>query len=146
MILMDIHLLGMSGLEALHIFRQDQPTRQIPVIAVSANAMPLDVVKEHNNGVPGDFKNAIDWLSRPTTGFTDVFKGQPVAVIGASPGGFGIIRPQNHWLPVLPVLPVLRALGMRYWSGGRLMVSRASKVFTDDGTLLDSAVRGQIEE
>lgn len=98
------------------------------------------VTPEYNNGVPGVFKNAIDWLSRPTTGFTDVFKDRPVAVIGASPGGFGTILAQNHWLPVL------RALGVRYWSGGRLMVSRASSVFADDGTLQDSTVRGQIEQ
>lgn len=95
---------------------------------------------EYNDGVPGVFKNAVDWLSRPTTGFTNVFKDRPVAVIGASPGVFGIILAQNHWLPVL------RALGVRYWSGGRLMVSRASTVFADDGTLKDSAIRGQIEE
>ena len=98
------------------------------------------VSPEYNNGVPGVFKNAVDWLSRPTPGFTDVFKDRPVAVIGASPGGFGTILAQNHWLPVL------RALGVRYWSGGRLMVSRASAVFADDGALQDSAVRGQIEE
>jgi CheY-like chemotaxis protein len=44
-ILMDINLPGMSGLEALQILSQDAATRHIPVIAVSANAMPLDVVK-----------------------------------------------------------------------------------------------------
>jgi CheY-like chemotaxis protein len=44
-ILMDINLPGMSGLEALQILNQDAATRHIPVIAVSANAMPLDVVK-----------------------------------------------------------------------------------------------------
>jgi CheY-like chemotaxis protein len=43
-ILMDINLPGMSGLEALQILSQDAATRYIPVIAVSANAMPLDVV------------------------------------------------------------------------------------------------------
>ena len=43
-ILMDINLPGMSGLEALQILSQDAATRHIPVIAVSANAMPLDVV------------------------------------------------------------------------------------------------------
>jgi CheY-like chemotaxis protein len=44
-ILMDINLPGMSGLEALQVLSQDAATRHIPVIAVSANAMPLDVVK-----------------------------------------------------------------------------------------------------
>jgi DNA-binding response OmpR family regulator len=41
---MDIHLPGMSGLEALRILHRDPVTKHIPVIAVSANAIPLDVV------------------------------------------------------------------------------------------------------
>jgi len=42
-ILMDINLPGISGFEALKILRSDPDTAHIPVIAVSANAMPLDV-------------------------------------------------------------------------------------------------------
>ncbi len=42
-ILMDINLPGMSGFEALQILRSDPATAHIPVIAVSANAMPLDI-------------------------------------------------------------------------------------------------------
>jgi PAS domain S-box-containing protein len=44
-ILMDINLPGMSGLEALKILREDSATAHIPVIAISANAMPRDVEK-----------------------------------------------------------------------------------------------------
>ncbi|MDD5286940.1 MAG: response regulator, partial [Desulfuromonadaceae bacterium] len=42
-ILMDINMPGISGLEALKILRDDPATAQIPVIAVTANAMPLDI-------------------------------------------------------------------------------------------------------
>ena len=42
-ILMDINLPGISGFEAMKILRSDPTTAHIPVIAVSANAMPLDV-------------------------------------------------------------------------------------------------------
>jgi PAS domain S-box-containing protein len=49
-ILMDIHLPGMSGLEALRILHRDPVTKHIPVIAVSANAMPLDVVNGFSEG------------------------------------------------------------------------------------------------
>jgi PAS domain S-box-containing protein len=42
-ILMDINLPGINGFEALKILRSDPATAHIPVIAVSANAMPLDV-------------------------------------------------------------------------------------------------------
>ena len=44
-ILMDINLPGMSGIEALKILREDPATAHIPVIAISANAMPRDVEK-----------------------------------------------------------------------------------------------------
>jgi len=42
-ILMDINLPGMSGMEALKILQEDPRTAHIPVIALSANALPRDV-------------------------------------------------------------------------------------------------------
>jgi PAS domain S-box-containing protein len=44
-ILMDINLPGISGIEALKILREDPVTAHIPVIALSANAMPRDIEK-----------------------------------------------------------------------------------------------------
>ncbi|MEO8445530.1 MAG: ATP-binding protein, partial [Gammaproteobacteria bacterium] len=44
-ILMDINLPGISGLEALKILRADPATAQIPIIALSANAVPRDIEK-----------------------------------------------------------------------------------------------------
>jgi signal transduction histidine kinase/CheY-like chemotaxis protein len=44
-ILMDINLPGLSGIEALRILAEDPATASIPVIALSANAMPRDIVK-----------------------------------------------------------------------------------------------------
>src|SRR3954447_25576888 len=43
---------------------------------------------EYNNSIPGVFKNTIDWLSRPPSDIKRVFGGKPVALMGASPGGF----------------------------------------------------------
>jgi len=43
MILMDINLPGISGIEALKILRGDPATAHIPVVALSANAMPRDI-------------------------------------------------------------------------------------------------------
>ncbi|GAB1407625.1 NADPH-dependent FMN reductase [Thermomonas brevis] len=95
---------------------------------------------EYNNGIPGVFKNGIDWLSRtsPVGDIPAVFGGRPFAVVGASPGGFGTILSQNHWLPVL------KTLGVRLWAGNRLMVSRAGGVFDADGKLTDERVRAQL--
>jgi PAS domain S-box-containing protein len=44
-ILMDINLPGISGIEALEILRGDPATAHIPVIALSANARPRDIEK-----------------------------------------------------------------------------------------------------
>lgn len=98
----------------------------------------LLVTPEYNNGIPGVFKNAIDWLSRPSSDIARVFGGRSVGLIGASPGGFGTILAQDAWLPVL------RTLGVTLYTGGRLMVSRASGVFGEDGALADAAVEKQL--
>jgi signal transduction histidine kinase/CheY-like chemotaxis protein len=45
LILMDINLPGISGIEALRILRDDPDTARIPVVALSANAMPRDIEK-----------------------------------------------------------------------------------------------------
>jgi len=42
LILMDIHLPGMSGLEALKVLRADAVTAAMPVIAVTASVMQQD--------------------------------------------------------------------------------------------------------
>jgi PAS domain S-box-containing protein len=42
-ILMDINLPGISGIQALKILRADPATAHIPVLAISANAMPRDI-------------------------------------------------------------------------------------------------------
>ena len=44
-ILMDINLPGISGITALSILGDDTITASIPVIALSANAMPRDIEK-----------------------------------------------------------------------------------------------------
>ena len=44
-ILMDINLPGISGLDAMKILRADSSTAHIPIIAISVNALPQDVEK-----------------------------------------------------------------------------------------------------
>jgi len=45
MILLDINLPDISGIEVLKIIREDAATAHIPVVAISANAMPRDIEK-----------------------------------------------------------------------------------------------------
>jgi CheY-like chemotaxis protein len=49
-ILMDVNLPGISGIEALKILRADPLTAHIPVVALSANAMPRDIAVGLNLG------------------------------------------------------------------------------------------------
>jgi NAD(P)H-dependent FMN reductase len=93
---------------------------------------------EYNSGMPGVLKNVMDWLSRPPEQIGRVFRGRPVAIMGASPGGFGTVSAQGTWLPVL------KTLGARTWSGGRMLVSGAGKVFDEDGQLIDDSVRKRL--
>ena len=106
--------------------------------AIAAADGLLLVTPEYNNSIPGVFKNAIDWLSRPPADISRVFGGKPIAIIGASPGGFGTILSQEAWLPVL------RTLGTRPWFGGRLLVSRAATVFDEGGRIVSDATIEQL--
>jgi chromate reductase, NAD(P)H dehydrogenase (quinone) len=100
----------------------------------------LLVTPEYNNAMPGVFKNAIDWLSRPPADIPRVFGNRPIAVIGASPGGFGTVLAQNSWLPVL------RTLGTRPWFGAQMHVSRAGSVFNEIGEMIDGKVLEQLKQ
>lgn len=93
---------------------------------------------EYNNSIPGPFKNAIDWLSRPPADIPKVFGNKPLTVVGASPGGFGTVLSQSAWLPVL------RTLGVRQWFGDRLLLSRAGDAFDESGQLVDEGVKERL--
>ncbi|HWN37484.1 MAG TPA: NADPH-dependent FMN reductase [Gammaproteobacteria bacterium] len=100
----------------------------------------LLVTPEYNNSVPGVFKNAIDWLTRPPADIPRVFAKRPVGLIGASPGGFGTLLSQTAWLPVL------KTLGTAAYFGGRLQVSRADGVFDGAGNMVDERIREQLKK
>ncbi len=112
------------------------PTRveELKNVVAAADGL-LIVTPEYNNSIPGVFKNAIDWMSRPPADIPKVFGGKPVTLIGASPGGFGTILSQEAWLPVL------RTLGTKPWFGAKLYVSRAGNVFDENGAMIDDTVR-----
>ena len=98
----------------------------------------LLVTPEYNQSIPGVFKNAIDWLSRPASDITRVFGGRPVGLIGTTPGGMGTTFSQTAWLPIL------RTLGTRPFFGKTLYVSGAAKVFDADGRLMDQELRERL--
>jgi chromate reductase, NAD(P)H dehydrogenase (quinone) len=139
--------LEIGSISGIPLYDGDVEASQgIPPVVQALKAKLIDsdglllVTPEYNNSIPGVFKNAIDWLSRPPADIPKTFGGRPVGVIGASPGGFGTILAQNAWLPVL------RTLGTRTWFGGRLQVSRAGSVFNEAGELNDEAIREQLRK
>lgn len=99
----------------------------------------LIATPEYNNSIPGVAKNAIDWLSRPATDIPRVFGNKPVVVMGATAGPNGTLLAQVAWLPVL------RTLGTTYWSGGRMLVAGAGKLFDAEGRLVDDPTRARLK-
>jgi chromate reductase, NAD(P)H dehydrogenase (quinone) len=95
---------------------------------------------EYNNSLPGVFKNAIDWLTRPPKDIPRVFGDKPVALFGATPGGGGTRLGQAAWGPVL------RTLGTRAWNGKQLYVAKAGDVFDADGNMVDEKVKKLLTE
>jgi chromate reductase, NAD(P)H dehydrogenase (quinone) len=86
---------------------------------------------EYNNGMPGVLKNGIDWLSRPGSETRQLFGGRPLALMGASPGGFGTLLAQTAWLPVF------KSLGVALWVDRTLMLSRAHQTIDANGEIVD---------
>jgi len=138
--------LDLATLHGIPLYDADVESRDglpAPVEALKARVVAADglllATPEYNNGIPGVFKNGIDWLSRPSDDIPRVFGDRPVAVMGASPGGFGTILSQDAWLSVL------RTLRARQWVGGRLMVSRAASVMGADGEIADEKTIAQLD-
>lgn len=137
--------LDVASLRGIPLYDGDVEAQGIPASvsqlkeAIVAADGVLLVTPEYNNSVPGVFKNAVDWLSRPSSDIKRVFGGRRFALIGASAGNFGTALSQAAWLPVL------RTLGTEPWFGARLLVSRAGGVFDEAGNLKDAAIEEQLK-
>lgn len=107
--------------------------------AIAAADGVIIATPEYNNSLPGVFKNAVDWLTRPPADIKRVWGNKPVAIIGATVGGFGTILAQDAWAATM------RHLGVRLWFGDRLLVSGAAKVFDAHGELTDEKTRENLK-
>ena len=140
-----------GGLKAMPPYDADDDGPDAPgaVTAMRAAVVAADAIvfatPEYNSSVPGQLKNAIDWLSRPIA--TNVLRNKPVAVVGASTGMFGAVWAQAE------LGKVLAATGARV-VGGELPVPQAHERFDEEGRLNDSeleqalaaVVRSLVEE
>jgi len=138
--------LDIASISDIPLYNGDVEAQGMPVSVqalkaalIGADALLL-VTPEYNNSIPGVLKNTIDWLSRPPADSGKVFGGRPVALMGATPGGFGTVLSQAAWLPVL------RTLNMKPWFGPKITVAHAGKVFNEAGELIDDTIRQQLQK
>lgn len=92
---------------------------------------------EYNSSVPGQLKNALDWVSRPL--MTNSMRFKPVAVAGASTGAFGAVWAQGE------LRKVLAAMGARVVEA-EVAVGHAPTRFDEEGRLVDEDIRKQLAE
>ena len=106
--------------------------RRLKERIAAADAL-LVATPEYNYSIPGVLKNAVDWASRPAA--TSPLKGKPVAIVGASSGGFGTVRAQ------LALRQVFVFTESHCLLKPELTVSRAREKFDADGNLTDAPTR-----
>ncbi|HEY6694444.1 MAG TPA: NADPH-dependent FMN reductase [Solirubrobacteraceae bacterium] len=97
----------------------------------------LVATPEYNASIPGVLKNALDWASRPHA--TNVLRGKPAAVVGASTGMFGAVWAQAE------TRKVLSTIGARVLDA-ELPVPEGDERFDAEGTLQDPEVEEQLAE
>jgi NAD(P)H-dependent FMN reductase len=93
-----------GGLKEVPPYDEDDDTEDAPdavaaLREVFAGADAVFATPEYNSSVPGQLKNAIDWVSRPLA--TNPLRSKPVAVVGASIGAFGAVWSQAELRKVL---------------------------------------------
>lgn len=114
-----------------------EPVRQFKEKIRAADAL-LMVTPEYNYSVSGVLKNAIDWASRPPT--TSPLLGKPVAMMGASPGGFGTLRAQLHLRQICMFSKMLALIEPE------VHISRAHQKFDAQGNLIDESIAMRIRD
>ena len=95
----------------------------------------LIATPEYNSSIPGQLKNALDWVSRPLA--TNPMRNKPVAVIGASTSAFGGVWAQAE------LRKVLGTLGARVLEV-ELAVPHAHGRFDQFGRLTDESFQEQL--
>jgi chromate reductase, NAD(P)H dehydrogenase (quinone) len=138
----DIEFVLYDGLKQIPPYDEDDDVHPRPesVARLNEAIAAADAVffstPEYNSSIPGQLKNAIDWVSRPVA--TNALRNKPVAVVGASTGGFGAVWAQAE------LRKVLTAVGARVLDL-ELPVPHAHTRF-EDGGLTDDEIRTRLEE
>jgi chromate reductase, NAD(P)H dehydrogenase (quinone) len=123
-----------QGLRDIPPYDEDEDKSQVgSVLRLKEHIAAADAVifatPEYNHSIPGQLKNAMDWVSRPLA--DTPLKGRPVAVIGASTGMFGAVWAQAE------LRKVLGAIGARVLDR-ELPVPMADEIVRDPAKLEES--------
>jgi chromate reductase len=132
-----------EGLKEVPPYDEDDDVEPAPpaVAEMRAAVAGADAIvfatPEYNASVPGQLKNAVDWLSRPRG--EAALANKPVVVIGASTGAFGAVWAQSE------LRKVLATAGARVVDA-EVGVGHAPTRFDADGELLDENLKEQLQE
>ena len=138
----EVELVLYDGLKEIPPYDEDDDMYPRPpsVARLASEIADADAVlfstPEYNSSIPGQLKNALDWISRPI--MTNALRNKPVAVVGASTGAFGAVWAQAE------LRKVLAALGARVLDL-ELPVPHAHTRF-DEGELTDDEIRAGLAE
>jgi chromate reductase, NAD(P)H dehydrogenase (quinone) len=132
-----------EGLAAIPPYSEDAEALGVPpaVTDLKRSIAEADAVlfatPEYNHSIPGQLKNALDWVSRPAA--ESPMRGKPAAVVGASTSLFGAVWAQAE------LRKVLGALGARVVDR-ELPVARAAEAFDAQGVLHDPEIEPALAE
>jgi chromate reductase, NAD(P)H dehydrogenase (quinone) len=139
----DAELALYRGLKAVPPYDEEDDVQPAPaqVAALRQAVAEADAIliatPEYNASIPGQLKNALDWISRPIA--TNTMRNKPVAVVGASTGAFGAVWAQAE------LRKVLATIGARVVEGD-VAVGHAPTRFDEEGHLVDDDLREQLAE
>jgi chromate reductase, NAD(P)H dehydrogenase (quinone) len=122
--------------EDAEAFGEPQTVSHLKRAIAEADAI-LVSTPEYNASVPGQLKNALDWVSRPAA--TSPMRNKPAAVIGASTSLFGAIWAQAE------IRKILGHMGARVIDQ-ELPVARAAEAFDIEGNLHDAEIEAALRE
>jgi len=102
-----VQLVVFEQLAAIPPYSEDSEHPTPPAVAALKAAIAradgvLVATPEYNGSLPGQLKNALDWVSRPVA--ESPLRGKPAAVIGASTGLFGAVWAQAEARKVLSTI------------------------------------------
>jgi len=131
-----------EGLKAIPPYDEDDDGPAAPAAvaelrsAIAGADAVLFATPEYNASIPGQLKNALDWISRPLA--TNELRNKPVAVVGASTGMFGAVWSQAE------LRKVLKTIGARVVEDGVAFTSAPSR-FDEGNRLVDEQLCVELE-